>query len=129
EMQTQIADAQRQLSRMQAQIADAQNVLASLHGQAGSAAILQTRGGASVLVAQLPPLRPGRVYQLWRIPAAGAPISAGLFTVDPQGYGQADLTPGQQPQSGETIAVTDEPQGGSAGPTTQPIVVGQSGGA
>jgi anti-sigma-K factor RskA len=124
--QARVATAQSQLAQMQAQIAAAERVIASLQGQSGSAAIVQTRTGTTLLVAQLPPLQPGRVYQLWRIQGSNAPTSAGLFTVDQQGYGQANLTD-EQPGSGETVAVTDEPDGGSPGPTTQPLVVGKSG--
>lgn len=124
--QAQVATAQSQLGQMQAQIAAAERVIASLQGQSGSAAIVQTHAGTTLLVAQLPPLQPGRVYQLWRIQGNSAPASAGLFTVDQRGYGQANLTDGQ-PASGETVAVTDEPDGGSPGPTTKPLVVGLSG--
>jgi anti-sigma-K factor RskA len=126
QLQAQVAAMQGELSRMQAQIAAAEKVIASLQGQSGSAAIVQTRAGGTLLVAQLPPLSPGRVYQLWRIPGGGNPLSTGLFTVDQQGYGQIILSPDQQPQAGETVAVTDEPDGGSPGPTTQPLIVGAS---
>jgi len=125
--QAQVAAMQAELGRMQAQIAAAEKVIASLQGQSGSAAIVQTRSGGTLLVAQLPPLSPGRVYQLWRIPGGGNPLSTGLFKVDQQGYGQIILSPDQQPQTGETVAVTDEPDGGSPGPTTQPLIVGTSG--
>jgi anti-sigma-K factor RskA len=124
--QAQIVTAQAQLDQLQAQIATAQKVLASLEGQNGSGAVLQISNGNTIFAAQLPRLQAGRVYQLWRIPGGGAPLSAGLFTVDQQGYGQIILPPGQQPQAGETVAVTDEPDGGSPGPTTQPLIVGTS---
>lgn len=122
----QLATTQDQLSQVQAQVAAAQQVIASLQGASGSGAILKTRAGATVLVTQLPPLQPGRVYQLWRIQGSRAPASAGLFTVSGQGYGQTTLPASQQPQPGETVAVTDEPDGGSPGPTTQPLIVGTS---
>jgi anti-sigma-K factor RskA len=124
--QAQVAAMQGQLNQMQAQIAAAEKVIASLQGQSGSAAIVQTRASGTLLVAQLPPLSPGRVYQLWRIPGGAHPLSTGLFKVDQQGYGQIVLPPDQQPQAGETVAVTDEPDGGSPGPTTQPLIVGTS---
>jgi anti-sigma-K factor RskA len=121
-----LASAQTELKQTQIQIVEAQKVIASLQGATGSAAILQTRGGEAVLVAQLPPLRPGRVYQLWRIQDGSNPASAGIFRVNPQGYVTAALPPGQLPQMGETIAVTDEPDGGSPGPTSDPLIVGKS---
>jgi anti-sigma-K factor RskA len=121
-----LASAQTELKQTQIQIVEAQKVIASLQGAGGSATILQTRGGETVLVAQLPPLKPGRVYQLWRIPNGSNPASAGIFRVNPQGYVTAAIPPGQQPRSGDTVAVTDEPDGGSPGPTTDPLIVGQS---
>jgi anti-sigma-K factor RskA len=121
-----LASVQAELKQTQLQVVEAQKVIASLQGATGSAAILQTRGGEAVLVAQLPPLRPGRVYQLWRIQDGSSPASAGIFRVNPQGYVTAALPPGQQPQVGETVAVTDEPDGGSPGPTSDPLIVGKS---
>ena len=71
-----------------------------------SASILRTRSGATVLIAQLPPLQPGRVYQLWRIQGNNNPTSAGIFRVSSQGYGTTRFRPSQQPQAGEVVAVT-----------------------
>lgn len=121
-----LASAQAQIGALQAEVAQAQRVLASLQGSGGSGAILQTRSGATLLVAQLPPLSSGRVYQLWRIQGSSPPASAGTFFVDGRGFGRSTLPPGQQPLPGETVAVTDEPAGGSPGPTTKPLIVGTS---
>ena len=121
-----LAQTQAQVNQMQAQIAAAERVIASLQGQSGSAAIVQTRSGGTLMVVQLPALSPGRVYQLWRIQGSNDPTSAGLFTVNGQGYGQLELPASQNPLSGETVAVTDEPAGGSRLPTTKPLIVGQS---
>jgi anti-sigma-K factor RskA len=124
--QEQVAELQGEIGQLQAQVAAAQKVVASMGGDGGSGAILQTRSGDTLLVAQLPPLQPGRVYQLWRIQGNNPPASAGTFTVSSQGYGQAALEGAQQPAAGETVAVTNEPDGGSTGPTTQPLIVGTS---
>jgi anti-sigma-K factor RskA len=120
-----VAAMQGEIGQLQAQVAAAQRVLASLDGD-GSGAILETRDGTTVFVAQLPPLEPGRVYQLWRIQGDNAPASAGVFTVDARGFGQTALAIDQQPHAGDTVAVTNEPDGGSPGPTTQPLIVGTS---
>ena len=120
--QQQLAAVQGELSQMHKDLAEAQQVIASLQGDTGAAAILRTRSGATKLVAQLPPLQPGRIYQLWRIQGTSAPASVGLFSVDRTGYGALDFAPGQLPRSGETVAVTDEPGGGSLGPTTKPLI-------
>lgn len=124
--QTRIAMLEGRLTAMQGQVAEAQKVLASLEGSGGSASILRTRDGAAVLIAQLPPLPPGRVYQLWRIQGSNNPASAGIFHVSAQGYGSTDLSASQQPQPGEILAVTNEPDGGSPGPTTDILITGSS---
>ena len=122
----QLAQSQAALKQTQAQVADAQALLATLEGSGGSASILRTRSGEAVMIAQLPPLQPGRVYQLWRIQGSNNPASAGIFHVSAQGYGTADLLAVQQPQVGEIFAVTNEPDGGSPGPTTTILIKGAS---
>jgi anti-sigma-K factor RskA len=114
------------LVETQRQVAESQALIASLQGSGGSASILRTRDGAAIMIAHLPPLEPGRVYQLWRIQGSNSPASAGTFFVNPQGFTTADLPSGQQPQAGEVVAVTNEPVGGSAGPTSDPLIVGTS---
>jgi anti-sigma-K factor RskA len=134
--QTQVADAQMQLAQSQAalaqiqgQVADAQELIATLTSDSSSAAgaaIVRTRSGSTVLIAQLPPLQPGRVYQLWRIQGSNPPAPAGIFHVSAQGYGTTTLQGNQQPQAGEIVAVTEEPDGGSPGPTTDVLIKGSS---
>jgi anti-sigma-K factor RskA len=76
---------------------------------------------------QLPPLPTGRVYQLWVIPpgAGAAPVSAGLFTVDPQGRSSPLTAAASALPTPAVIAVTLEPAGGSPAPTSTPILVGR----
>jgi anti-sigma-K factor RskA len=122
----QLAQSQTELVQLQAQVADAQALIATLTGDGSSASIVRTRNGETVLIAQLPPLQPGRVYQLWRIQGSNNPTSAAIFNVSPQGYGTAALPAGQQPQAGEVVAITNEPEGGSPGPTSKPLIAGTS---
>jgi anti-sigma-K factor RskA len=126
QVREQLTQSRAELVQTQARVADAQELIASLTGEGSSASILRTRDGETVLIAQLPPLQPGRVYQLWRIQGTNDPASAGLFHVSEQGYATATLPADQQPQAGETVAVTDEPDGGSTGPTTKPLIAGIS---
>ena len=121
-LQGQVAAAETQLDQLQAEVSAAKKVLAALEGAGGQGVVLLTGNGQTVFVAQLPPLQAGRVYQLWRIQGGQPPASAGTFVVDARGFGRYDL--GGAPATGETIAVTDEPDGGSPGPTTQPLLVG-----
>jgi anti-sigma-K factor RskA len=61
---------------------------------------------------------PGRTYQLWLIGPSG-PRSAGLFqTAD--GRHPPKLIAG--PGDATALAVTEEPAGGSAQPTTRPLM-------
>jgi anti-sigma-K factor RskA len=122
----QLAQSQAELAQTQAQVADAQALIATLTGGDSSASILRTRDGKAVLIARLPPLQPGRVYHLWRIQGSNSPASAGIFHVNSQGFTTAALSAGQQPQAGEILAVTNEPDGGSPGPTTEILIKGSS---
>lgn len=148
---TQLADAQRQLDQARQQLADAQQQLAardtelasladernqllrfalaangagSLKGSGGVAGVLRADDGTLLVAAQLPPLAPGQVYQLWTIAGDNGPQSAGVFRVDAQGFGLVAVPAGAP--SGATLAVTAEPgPTGSPGPTTDVLVVGQ----
>jgi anti-sigma-K factor RskA len=64
----------------------------------------------------------GQTYQAWYI-AEGQPASAGLLSVDPDGYAvlvNPDPLPGTK-----LVALTLEPAGGSALPTTEPFAAGE----
>ena len=121
---SELTQSRDELARVRGDLAGAQAILATLEGDTGQGAVVRTRTGATVFAVNLPQLQPGRTYQLWRIKdASSAPANAGLFTVDPQGLNVFEF--GEQLQSGETVAVTDEPGGGSDQPTTQPLIAGQ----
>lgn len=107
----------------------------TLRGTAGAprAAGRAYFSGARGLVfaaSELPPLRPGRVYQLWVIPPDSAvPLDAGVFSVDSTGSSPeftVTLPPGVQ--SVKTVAVTEEPGPvGSPSASTPIILVGSAG--
>ncbi|HEY3228548.1 MAG TPA: anti-sigma factor [Roseiflexaceae bacterium] len=122
-LQAELAQTRGTLAEVQATAEAQQQIIASLAGD-GHGTLMRTPSGETVLVVKLPPLKPGRTYQLWRI-QGDTPISAGLFTVDDQGVGAIAMAPGQQPQAGETIAVTDEPVLGSPQPTMKPLIAGK----
>lgn len=88
----------------------------------GTATVVASRRAAAVVFTSvgLPVLPPASVYELWFIGAVGA-RPAGLV---PAAAGQGTpplLAPGLS--GGDAIGVTVEPAGGSAAPTTAPIVV------
>lgn len=64
----------------------------------------------------LPPLPPGRVYQIWVL-TAGTPISAGLVMPDGSGTATVVVQTPQDIPPPAGVAVTDEPAGGVASPT------------
>jgi anti-sigma-K factor RskA len=73
---------------------------------------------------RLTPVPAGRTYQLWVI-QDGKPVSVKLFNSDPDGHAlveNLDLPPSS---AGATaLYLTVEPAGGSAAPTTTPIMGG-----
>jgi anti-sigma-K factor RskA len=74
---------------------------------------------------QLPALPANRVYQLWLIRSNGQAIaSAGIFTPDSSNRGAVQLRDPALLSGVTTMAVTDEPAGGSAQPTGHKWLVG-----
>jgi anti-sigma-K factor RskA len=127
----QIADAQRAMAGAQNAVAvltapDVARV--DLAGQAvapnASARAFWSRSRGMVFTASnLPPLPPGRTYQLWVV-TAQAPISAGLLTPDAAGnVSDTFNTPQDLPQP-VAIAVTIEPAGGVPAPTGDRYLIG-----
>ncbi len=100
---------------------DAQRVSSTRGGVTTEVVYSRQLGKAAISVKGLPPAPSGKTYQLWYIGAGGTITSAGLFSVDADGNGQSVLAGQAQPT--DKVAVSVEPAGGSAQPTTDPIVV------
>lgn len=87
-------------------------------GNAGSARVVVTvseRAGRAVVDSEGMSAAPqGRTYQGWFLNGRGEPRSAGLLSA-----GQTQLLQGRP---GAVFAITVEPTGGSAAPTTKPMV-------
>jgi hypothetical protein len=83
--------------------------------------------GVVLIAAHLPKLEANHTFELWLIPAAGSPVPAGTF------HGETLANAPNDPAAvyvyrGATanaavVAVTVEPEGGSAQPTTTPFIV------
>jgi anti-sigma-K factor RskA len=83
-----------------------------------------TAGG--LLVAQgLPQAPEGKAYELWAIAGTGAPVAAGLFTVDAKGVGSLRVAPIQAGGAVNTFAVTLEPAAGVPVPTGPMYLAGK----
>jgi anti-sigma-K factor RskA len=72
----------------------------------------------------LPAAAPGHTYQLWLVTRDQKKVSAGTFAPQPNGSAIVRATYALAPDSLAAIAVTNEPAGGSAQPTTTPFLVG-----
>jgi anti-sigma-K factor RskA len=65
----------------------------------------------------------GRTYQLWVI-SGGRPISAGVFTTGSTGQARVVIATPPGLTGVEAVAVTVEPEGGVAAPSSAPILAG-----
>ena len=88
-------------------------------GQATLIWSLELRRSAVVLDA-LPALPAGKTYELWYMDAAGAATPAGTF--EAAGTGSTWRVLEGKMSGGDTVGITIEPDGGSAKPTTKPIL-------
>ena len=82
--------------------------------------VSRTQRSAVVTTADLPPLPPAEVYQLWLLDPAGV-RSAGLVPAAQHGSTAPLLTTGVR--VGDQFGVTVEPAGGTTRPTTTPLVI------
>lgn len=78
---------------------------------------------AVLVITGLPPLEPGKTYQVWLI--AGAPVSAGLLTVDADGQGVLIITSTEPIGSFQSLGVSVEPEGGSPQPTGDIVILSE----
>lgn len=81
-------------------------------------------GGAFFAAAGLPPLPPGRVYQLWFIPEA-TPIAAALLRVDAEGRALAAVTLPANVTENVPAALTQESAGGVERPAGNVYLLGR----
>ena len=100
----------RQPSTIQVRFGDGQAV--PPRGQV----FLNRERGVLLFAGNLPNLAAGKIYQMWYVPKQGAPIPAGVFRGE-NGQG-VHFRPGAVDPAGiAAIAVTVEPEAGSATPT------------
>jgi hypothetical protein len=77
--------------------------------------------GVVLVASHLPPLQPGRTFEMWVIPAEGKPIPAGTFAA--AGDSTAVHIRQGAVASVSALAISVEPAGGSQQPTTTPFLV------
>ena len=74
--------------------------------------------GMLLLASHLPAAPSGKLYELWLLPKTGAPIPAGLFQADAQGNALYLRNEPVDVAATKALAVTLEPESGSAAPTS-----------
>ena len=117
--------AQVALPQTQAMAIAGTQVQPAAHGQM----IANPNANSGVLVvADLAPLPPGKVYQFWLI-KGDSPASAGLFTVDTQGRGILPVNMSEPIRSFDAIGVSIEPEGGSPQPTGDIVMLSKLSGS
>jgi anti-sigma-K factor RskA len=101
---------------------DATTVTGSVSAGGRAAVVSSKQRGQAVLVADgLAPAPAGKTYQIWFLDSSGAATSAGFV---PTGDHSAVLLQGD-PGKASAVGVTVEPAGGSAQPTTTPVLAVQ----
>ncbi|BBX83876.1 anti-sigma factor [Mycolicibacterium aubagnense] len=81
----------------------------------------QQANAVVVAMSNVPAPPAGHVYQMWFIPASGAPRSAGTMSADTMPPPGGEVVPALN--SAAKVAVTVEPGSGSSQPTSTPVVV------
>ena len=122
---TKLSETRRMIETMGAPDTTRVTMLTPANRQPMAQAVYQKERGRLALVANnLPPLAPGRTYQLWLLPPNnGTPVPAGTFAPDERGHASMFMPmPPNMDASG--FAVTIEQSGGSMSPTTKPILAG-----
>ena len=86
------------------------------------AVYLSSRGALILEANNMQPLPSNKTYELWVIPAQGAPIPAGLFRPDASGSGSVVMPSIPQGVTAKAFGITIENAGGASTPT-MPIVL------
>lgn len=120
-LEREVAGASRQDSVV-ALLEDPGTQVVSLQGEDGGAearAVVGADGDSLLLAAGLPDLPEGRTYQLWGLPdGEGSVVSLGVLGAAP------DQSSFYVEGAVATLAITDEPGGGSTQPSAEPLVAG-----
>jgi anti-sigma-K factor RskA len=83
--------------------------------------VVRTAGILRLEAHGMPSLPSGKVYQAWIIHPNEAPVPEPTFTTTSDGDGSVEMQ--ASVSKGDVVAVTVEPDGGSASPTSKPLLV------
>jgi anti-sigma-K factor RskA len=90
----------------------------------GKAFYLKNRGSLVFLANNMPTLPAQKAYELWLIPASGAPIPAGVFKPDAHGSASVVNPPLPGGVEAKAFAITVENEAGAATPTMPIVMMG-----
>lgn len=79
---------------------------------------------AVLIVQDMPPLQQDRAYQLWLAWGDRQRDNGGVFRVDEQGFGVLPITAPRPFKAYHRMGITEEPAGGSPGPTSPGVIRG-----
>jgi hypothetical protein len=88
------------------------------------AVYLASRGALVLQASNMQPLPENKTYELWIIPASGAPVPAGLFRPDSAGGASVVLPAIPHGVQAKAFGITIENAGGSSTPTAPIILSG-----
>jgi anti-sigma-K factor RskA len=93
----------------------------------GTAIFSPTQKRMMFMASNLPAVPEGKAYELWVIPAQGAPIAAGVFK--PDEHGNAMMMDHEMPAGvvAKAFAITVEKEEGSDKPTSPIVLMGAAG--
>jgi anti-sigma-K factor RskA len=90
----------------------------------GKAFYLKNRSSLVFMANNLPALPPQKAYELWLIPAQGAPIPAGVFKPDAHGAATIVNPPLPPATEAKAFAITIENEAGATSPTMPILMMG-----
>jgi hypothetical protein len=90
----------------------------------GKAFYLRKRSSLVFVANNMPTLPPQKAYELWLIPAQGAPIPAGVFKPDAHGSATVVNPPLPAGMEAKAFAITVENESGAATPTMPIVMMG-----
>ena len=103
------------------------NPMKSPRQPSGTAIFSPSQKRMIFMASNLPPVPGGKAYELWIIPATGAPLPAGVFK--PDEHGNATMMDREMPSGvvAKAFAVTVENEAGSDKPTSPIMLIGATG--
>ena len=85
--------------------------------------MLSAQNRMTLMASNLPPVPPGKAYELWVIPVEGVPIPAGTFKPDANNSASVVMPDIPKGITAKAFGVTVEDDGGSKAPTMSTLTL------